>query len=161
VFRVLLPHCRSIGVVTSRAGTITSLQAAAPVIVALPADEDPATLVQIFRPQVDAVLLLDDPDLLARGEAIVRAFQDAGIPALTTAPWLARSGAVIGVVPDLDAAARWIRSALIAREGAAPLAQVPMLVTVDLAAYRGLGLPLDPARLAVADRFIGGAEAQR
>ena len=107
----------------------------------------------LLEARCDAVLIPDDPAVLRHAESVLRAAEQAGVPAVTTAPWLARASCAMGVVPDLDAAALQLDGRLDGSVAAVPA--VPTETTVHLDGWRRTGLALRPDRMAWAHRVYG------
>lgn len=150
----LLPEVRRIAVV-SPAGPWSGL---APAVLATPwgGSVAPEAFVAALRPQVDALMIPEDESLLAVAGALVDAARRARLPVITTSPWLARSGAVLGVVPDLDIYATQLAARVRGASSPGPPVRPPFLRLLDRDALRDAGLPGDALRLARADLVIDG-----
>ena len=119
--------------------------------------------------EVDAFLIPDERALLQVAELAAHAAADAGLPTITTAPWLARTACAVGIVPDLEAAAITVAQR-IRRSAAAGLPEgprdfvglaVPALTTIHVGVWHRTGLTVDHTTAARAHRIYGAAEGGR
>lgn len=112
-------------------------------------------LLETWAPLLDALLLPDLEALAPRAEEVAAAARKQGVPVVTTAGWLCRSGVTLGVLPDLDLWSLRICAALGARgyAGRAPLPPARILLVVD-APFFGRRKPSLTALLRV-DRVLG------
>ena len=108
---------------------------------------------EVARGAYEALFIDDDRRHVAPSETLIRLGAEHGVPAVTTAPWLARSSSAVGVIPDLDVAASRIVG-LIEHRRRGPVL-VPSITTIHLGAWRDAGLPSSVARLAWAHRVHG------
>jgi hypothetical protein len=155
VIRRVLPETRRV-LVLGRSGSWGSIAED----VTVTAEFLPRHRAAVVRGVYDALFIHDDHDALSPVEALIQLGAENGVPAITTAPWLARSSSAIGVIPDLDVAALRIVG-LLARPRLAST-QVPSLTTIHLDAWRKAGLPSSSGRVAWAHRVHGaGAGALR
>lgn len=153
----LLPGIKRVGVVTAPAASrVVPAHGAAPTTLRLVAEEDLGVpeLLRLWRPQIQALLIPDQPELVSRASEVVTEARRAGLKVVTTAPWLARSGAHVGVEPDLGLAVLRLASALAAAPGGprhSGRMPLPARLVADPAALEGL----PPERLTIPARFLG------
>jgi len=159
-FERFLPDVRRVGVVVraEAAEGVPREGAGRPTLALVPeVGAEPRTLLARWAPQVGALVLPDDPALLDRAAGLTAAAAVHGLPVVTTAAWLARSGAALGVVPDEQLCVLRIGAAVRAALGArAPPARtvVPRRTVVALGPLLELGLRPGTAALLAADLVL-------
>jgi hypothetical protein len=155
-----LPGVRRLGLITSRERWPVgkTVGGGLSVVAIHSAARRAPDLVAELTPRVDALLILDEPGIITSGEALMREAQAAGRPVVTDAPWLARSGAAIAVLPRLDLwALRLVAQLQDIGEGRAPAATPapPPRIEIDVGTLDRLGLLPATDRLAAAQVLRG------
>ncbi|MAG58692.1 MAG: hypothetical protein CMJ83_20580 [Planctomycetes bacterium] len=156
--RALIPGVKRLGVVASRPGVALRYADVADTVLEVVAGaRSPDSILQSLG-GVDAVLIPDDPELTAMAERLVASARARRLPVVTTSPWLARSGAAVGIVPDLESVA-WSIARAVKRArvlgGAAPPPRPPSVRrTVDLGFWHAVGRSMPASRLALADEIL-------